>query len=71
MSRAARHRTFAGMGHPPSRHRPLRFVAGYDGSLGARNATYAVHGAAAEALIAAAERDRADEIVIGTRPRRG
>jgi len=107
------------MAHQTSRRRPPRFVVGYDGSLGARNAiryaakragtrghlsivhayggteaetsaealleaillegddelldtrysTYAVHGGAAEALIAAAQRDRADEIVVGTRGR--
>jgi nucleotide-binding universal stress UspA family protein len=31
--------------------------------------TYAVEGSAAEVLVAAAERDRADEIVVGTRGR--
>ena len=107
------------MDHRASRPRPLRFVVGYDGSLGARNAiryaaqragtrghlsivhaysgattetsaealleaillegddelldtgysTYAVHGGAADAIIAAGQRDRADEIVIGSRGR--
>jgi nucleotide-binding universal stress UspA family protein len=44
-------------------------LEGDDELLDTRYSTYAVHGGAAEALIAAAERDRADEIVIGTRGR--
>jgi len=107
------------MASPRTRRRPPRFVVGYDGSLGARDAiryaarragtrghlsivhaydreststhaeslleaillegddelldtryaTYAVEGSPAEVLVAAAERDRADEIVVGTRGR--
>ena len=44
-------------------------LEGDDELLDTRYTTYAVHAPAAEALIQAAERDRADEIVVGTRAR--
>ena len=44
-------------------------LEGDDELLDTRYTTYAVPGSPAEVLVAAAERDRADEIVVGTRGR--